>query len=61
MTTKKLTRGIRNNNPGNIDRQPGVRWQGQSADQANRPINPAIPASSFSTRRNGASVPSLAC
>ncbi|HRD65706.1 MAG TPA: hypothetical protein PKY50_06075 [Candidatus Competibacter sp.] len=34
MTTKKLTRGIRNNNPGNIDRQPGVRWQGQSADQS---------------------------
>lgn len=29
-----LKRGIRNNNPGNIDRQPGVRWQGQSADQS---------------------------
>ncbi len=27
-------RGIRNYNPGNIDRAPGVRWQGQAADQA---------------------------
>lgn len=30
----KATRGIRNNNPGNIDRHVGVRWQGQAADQS---------------------------
>ncbi len=30
----KSTRGIRNHNPGNIDRQPKVRWQGMSADQS---------------------------
>lgn len=29
-----LPRGIRNHNPGNIDRQPGVRWQGMAADQS---------------------------
>jgi hypothetical protein len=26
-------RGLRNNNPGNIDRQPGVTWQGQHPEQ----------------------------
>ncbi len=30
----KMPRGIRNNNPGNIDRHPGVRWQGMAADQS---------------------------
>lgn len=30
-------RGIRNYNPGNIDRLPGVRWQGQAADQSGDP------------------------
>lgn len=30
----KTTRGIRNHNPGNIDRHPKVRWQGMSADQS---------------------------
>lgn len=29
-----IPRGIRNNNPGNIDRYPGVRWQGMAADQS---------------------------
>lgn len=33
----KPTRGLRNHNPGNIDRKPGVRWQGQSADQSGDP------------------------
>lgn len=28
------TRGMRNHNPGNIDRQPGVRWQGMAEDQS---------------------------
>lgn len=32
-----MTRGERNNNPGNIDRQPGVHWVGQSADQSGDP------------------------
>lgn len=27
-------RGIRNHNPGNIDRHPGVHWHGQAADQS---------------------------
>lgn len=30
-------RGIRNHNPGNIDRHPGVRWQGQADDQSGDP------------------------
>lgn len=34
MSSKQPPRGIRNHNPGNIRRQPGVRWQGQAADQA---------------------------
>jgi hypothetical protein len=29
-----LPRGIRNNNPGNIDRRIGVNWQGMSPDQS---------------------------
>lgn len=29
-----MPRGIFNHNPGNIDRKPGVRWQGQSDDQS---------------------------
>lgn len=33
----KPPRGIRNNNPGNIDRRPGVVWQGMSADQSTDP------------------------
>ena len=32
--TNQLPRGIRNHNPGNIDRHPGVRWQGMAADQS---------------------------
>lgn len=28
------TRGVRNNNPGNIERVKGVRWQGQSSNQS---------------------------
>lgn len=32
-----IPRGFRNNNPGNIDRHPGVRWQGQAADQSGDP------------------------
>lgn len=35
--TKKLARGIRNCNPGNIDRAAGVRWQGQALDQTSDP------------------------
>lgn len=31
------SRGIRNHNPGNIDRQPGVKWQGQADDQSSDP------------------------
>lgn len=34
MSVKPLPRGIRNHNPGNIRRLPGVRWQGQAADQS---------------------------
>jgi len=30
-------RGIRNKNPGNIDRHPGVRWQGMADDQSSDP------------------------
>lgn len=37
MPVKPLPRGIRNNNPGNIDRVAGVRWQGQSSDQSSDP------------------------
>lgn len=33
----KLPRGISNCNPGNIERQPGVRWQGQADDQSGDP------------------------
>ena len=33
---KKLTRGIRNHNPGNIERT-SIRWQGMSADQSGDP------------------------
>lgn len=32
-----LPRGLRNHNPGNIDRHPGVRWQGQADDQRGDP------------------------
>lgn len=32
-----LPRGLRNNNPGNIDRKPGVNWRGMSADQSPDP------------------------
>lgn len=31
------SRGIRNCNPGNIDRHPGVKWQGQADDQSSDP------------------------
>lgn len=34
---KRVPRGVRNHNPGNIDRVAGVRWQGQSADQSGDP------------------------
>jgi hypothetical protein len=30
-------RGVRNNNPGNIERAPGVRWQGEADDQTSDP------------------------
>ena len=30
-------RGVRNNNPGNIDRHPGTNWQGMAADQSSDP------------------------
>lgn len=29
-----MPRGIRNNNPGNIDRHPGVKWKGMAPDQS---------------------------
>lgn len=32
-----VPRGIRNCNPGNIDRKPGVKWQGQMGDQSGDP------------------------
>lgn len=32
-----VPRGIRNCNPGNIDRKPGVKWQGQMDDQSGDP------------------------
>jgi hypothetical protein len=34
MVSSLLPRGIRNNNPGNIDRRPGVKWQGMADDQS---------------------------
>jgi hypothetical protein len=34
MATNALARGIRNNNPGNIDRHIGVQWQGMAPDQS---------------------------
>lgn len=33
QTARRPTRGVRNNNPGNIRRVPGVTWQGQAKDQ----------------------------
>src|SRR6185369_16085308 len=33
----KLPRGIRNNNPGNIERQNGVNWEGMAEDQSSDP------------------------
>lgn len=33
QTTRRPTRGVRNNNPGNIDRVKGTNWQGAAADQ----------------------------
>ena len=33
----KPTRGERNNNPGNLDRVPGLIWQGASRDQSEDP------------------------
>lgn len=36
QTTRRPTRGIRNNNPGNIRHAKGVRWQGAAADQPDR-------------------------
>lgn len=33
MASKKLPRGVRNHNPGNIERN-ATRWQGMSADQS---------------------------
>jgi hypothetical protein len=29
-----VPRGVRNHNPGNIERQDGVKWQGMAADQS---------------------------
>lgn len=37
MRFDSTPRGIRNFNPGNIDRVPGVRWQGQADDQSSDP------------------------
>ncbi|MDP3848415.1 MAG: structural protein [Pseudomonas sp.] len=37
MRFDSTPRGIRNFNPGNIDRVPGVRWQGQADDQTSDP------------------------
>jgi len=37
MRFDSTPRGIRNYNPGNIDRAPGVRWQGQADDQSSDP------------------------
>lgn len=31
---KPIPRGVRNHNPGNIERQDGVKWQGMAADQS---------------------------
>ena len=31
------TRGVRNSNPGNIDRHPDTQWQGASDDQSSDP------------------------
>lgn len=31
------SRGLRNNNPGNIDRHPDTQWQGAAADQSSDP------------------------
>ncbi|QHI99375.1 structural protein P5 [Xylophilus rhododendri] len=36
MATKPIPRGIRNNNPGNIDRN-GTAWQGMAVDQSSDP------------------------
>ena len=33
QVTRAMARGLRNHNPGNIERQPGVRWQGMAEDQ----------------------------
>lgn len=33
QTARRPTRGVRNNNPGNIRRVSGVTWQGQAKDQ----------------------------
>lgn len=33
QSARRPTRGVRNNNPGNIRRVPGVTWQGQAKDQ----------------------------
>jgi len=33
----KNPRGIRNNNPGNIERTPRIRWKGMAADQSSDP------------------------
>lgn len=37
QTPLAVPRGIRNYNPGNIERRPGVRWQGQASDQSGDP------------------------
>lgn len=34
QTARRPTRGVRNNNPGNVRRVKGVTWQGQAAHQA---------------------------
>ncbi|WP_228763560.1 hypothetical protein [Brevundimonas sp. SPF441] len=33
QTTRRPTRGVRNNNPGNIDRVKGTNWQGAAKEQ----------------------------
>lgn len=37
MDSINQVRGIRNNNPGNIERNKGTRWQGMSEDQSSDP------------------------
>lgn len=46
----RASRGIRNNNPGNIDRKAGVTWRGMSADQSSDPRFVVFDAPEFGIR-----------